>query len=123
MTAFADVTARRQWFVPDVVVWGLPGLGDIDYLAVETVDGNASVFFNTADVGAAQQEIAFGQLIDDRGNNLPTTLNTPRVLVRPRSETPVFIVGRETDQSFRVARDPAAAGPVTVDLLIIEAGA
>ena len=122
MSAFADVTAARRWFVPDLVVWGLPGLGEIDYLTVETVDTTAAVHFNTVNVGAGQQQVRFDELIDDRGNSLPAVLDNPRVLVRPRSADPVFIVGRETPEAFHIARDPNTEDNVVVDLLIVELG-
>lgn len=122
MTAFAEVTARRQWFIPDLVVWGLPGIGEVEYLVAETVDSTTSVLVSTVNIGAGEQEILFNQLMDHRGNLLPANISAPKILIRPKSEVPVFIVGRETSISFRIARDPSVDYSVLTDLMIIETG-
>jgi len=120
MSALASVTSRRIWFVPDVIVWGLPGLGDVKFLAVEDVDGVSSVHFCATNIGTGEQLIMFTQLIDHRGNNLPVSIKSPRIIVRSHSEDAAFIVARESQSSFKIARDPGAAGSVTVDLFIVE---
>ena len=63
-----------------------------------------------------------GDLSDHRGNQLPDALDAARVIVRPRGTETAFIVGGESSSGFKIARDPDAVGPVTVDLMIIERG-
>lgn len=120
MSALASVTSRRAWFVPDLVVWGLAGLGEVQFLTIESVDGVNSVQFCLTDIGTGEQSVSYSQLIDHRGNQLPATISAPRVIVRPKSENAAFVVGQESPGSFKIARDPKAASAVTVDLLILE---
>jgi len=116
------VTSRRVWFVPDFSVWGQPSLGEHEYLALEKVDSTWSVYYGTASIGECSQEVLFSQLTDHRGNSLPGSLESPRVFIRPRDHTPVFVVGHEGADRFKVAHDANAAGPITVDLMIVELG-
>ena len=116
------VLARRIWFVPDLVVWGTPSLGEQDYLAVEVVDGVKSIYYGTAPLGQSDQEVLYSELTDHRGNHLPSELSSPRVFIRPKTTTSAFVVGQETSERFMVARDPEADGPVTVDLTVVEYG-
>ena len=122
LNVFRSVNSRRIWFVPDVTVWGMPNLGDVQFLVEELIDGTTSVLFGSAAVVPGEQEIDFDQLIDHRGNYLPASIKTPRVLPRGRDKHAVFIVGQESNERFRIARDPDAPGTVTTDLLIMEMG-
>ena len=122
MTALTDASTRRAWFIHDFTVWGLPGLGEVEMLTDESVDSTITIHFHSTGIGVGQQQVSFSELIDHRGNNLPATIRSPRIIVRSRQETPVFIVGRETPATFKIARDPASAGSVTADLLIVEMG-
>lgn len=121
-TALERVTARRAWFVPEVVVWGAQGTGRIEYLALEMVDSSVSVLYGNADPGGGVQEVQFSELVDHRGNNLPASLKAPRVIPRPRGSSGVYVVAAESSERFLIARDPSAAGPVLTDLLILEMG-
>jgi len=116
------VLARRIWFVPDLVVWGLPSLGDQDYLITDEVDGIKSIYYGVAPLGRSEQEVLYSELTDHRGNKLPPVIQSPRVFLRPKSAAPTFVVGQETPERFMVARDPDADGPVTVDLTVVEYG-
>ena len=116
------VTARRVWFVPGFVVWGLPGWGEADFVALEQVGTVNSILYGNANIGESTQQVNFSELTDHRGNQLPASIPGGRVLIRPRSEDPAFITGADSDDKFTVARDPNTAGPVTVDLLVIELG-
>lgn len=117
------VKSRRVWFVPNFVVWGLPVWAEIEFLAVEKVASDKAVFYGSLDIGDTSQQAAFSDLTDHRGNQLPSTISSPRVFVRLRSQEVVFVVGEESDTTFKIARDPDASGPVTVDLLVVEMGA
>jgi hypothetical protein len=119
---FPHPTNRRVWFIPDFSVYGLPGLGPADYLVAETVGGTTSVFLASSDIAGSRQEVLFANLTDHRGNRLPATIDSPRVIPRPRQETQVFVVGREANDRFTIAHDPAVGSAVPADLLILELG-
>jgi hypothetical protein len=114
--------SHRVWFVPEFSAWGLAGWSEIEFVVQEQVQSTTSVLYGTIDIGDVAQQVIFANLTDHRGNQLPTSLSSPRVIVRPRSVETVFIVGEESTQGFKIARDPDASGPVLVDLLIIEMG-
>ncbi|HUV29498.1 MAG TPA: hypothetical protein VMY05_00205 [Acidobacteriota bacterium] len=114
--------SRRAWFVPDVVIWGLPGLGQVQYLTQENVDSTTSVLFGAGEVGQAEQEISFSELTDHRGNQLPDSIGAARVFPRSKEGHLVFVVGQESNEKFKIARDPDAPTAVTADLLILEMG-
>jgi hypothetical protein len=121
-TALERITSKRTWFVPGVVVSGVSGVETVDYLAVETIDGQATVLYGNADIGQGAQQFSFEHLTDDRGNQLPKTLDGPRVIVRATGENTAFVVGQESDTGFKLARSTSAGADVIVDLLIIEHG-
>lgn len=116
------VTARRVWFVPDFMVWGLPNVGQIECVASEVVGGTTNVMFGMVDIGDGPQEVLFSQLVDHRGNNLPASINAPRVISRPRSGDAVFVVETESPNGFRIARVAEGVSSVPVDLLVVEMG-
>jgi len=122
MTGLELVTARRIWFVPDLTVWGQPSLGEHDYLALENTNGTTSAYHGTVSLCRQDQQVRFDTLTDHRGNTLPASISAPRIIPRSRGIEPVFIVGRESTESFRIARESSDPAPVTVDLLIIELG-
>ena len=121
-SALQRITSRRSWFVPGLAVWGVAGIGSLDYLATEAVDGLTTVYYGNADIGQGAQQVNFSQLVDDRGNHLPSSIDGPRVVIRATGEHTAFIVGAEADSGFKIARQSAADQPVTVDLLVIEHG-
>ena len=116
------VTARRVWFVPDFMVWGLPNVGQIECIATEITGASANVMFGVVDIGDGPQEVRFGQLTDHRGNSLPSTINAPRVIPRSRSADAVFVVETESPTGFRIARASSGNAPAPVDLLVMELG-
>ena len=114
------VKSKRTWFVPDVCIWGVSQEATVDFLTVEEVDSVKSVLAGSLPIGSSLQEIAFSDLRDHRGNPLPDTIASPQVMPMSKSDMAVFVVGRETDATFRIARDSRATGPVTADLVIVE---
>jgi hypothetical protein len=122
LSGLEKVKSHRMWFVPGFVVWGLPGLEDAEYLVFEETPSASSLFFAETEIGDMGQLVAYSQLTDHRGNSLPGTISAPKVFPRARGTEPVFIVGEENTESFRIGRDSETSGPVTVDLLIIEMG-
>ena len=119
-SALERVTSHRTWFVPGFVVWGINGIEPLDFLTTESIDGQVTVFYGNADVGQGSQTVIFHDLTDDRGNQLPDTLDGPRVIVRPTGEYAAFVVGQESDTGFKLARSASVGESVVVDLLIIE---
>ncbi len=119
---FAHTVARRMWFIPGFEVWGLADWGQVDYLVTEQVAGTTSVLFGRHGLGDDAQSVSFADLTDHRGNKLPEMIDAARVMIRPRSADAAFLVGDESTGGFKIARDPSAEGPVSVDLLIIEMG-
>ncbi len=115
-------THRRVWFVSDFSVYGLPGLGQTDYLITETVDPTTTVFLGSSDLAGARQDVLFANLVDHRGNHLPAHIDSPRVIPRPKQTVPVFVVGRESDDRFTIAHDSSVNTAVPADLVIVEMG-
>jgi hypothetical protein len=122
INGYERLTSRRAWFVPDISVWGLAGIGEVYYLVAEQIGAGSSVLFGRADVGQADQELVYAQLSDHRGNQLPATIDAPRVIPRNREPYGVFVIGEESGEGVRVARPASAPGPVKTDLLILEMG-
>lgn len=121
-SGLTKLNSRRMWLVPNFEVWGLAGLGEIEYLTVEEGNGDKAVLFGSIEIGGTAQPVNFANLIDVRGNNLPQTINRALVTARSHNESQVFVVGSEMNSGFKIARDPGAIGPVRVDLIITELG-
>jgi hypothetical protein len=121
-SAYERIAAKRSWLVPGFVVWGLPSWEEATFLAVERVGSTDSVLYGSVEIGEASQAVTFSSLIDHRGNHLPNTLSKPAVMIRPRSETSVFVVEQESNSGFKIARDASAVDPAVVDLFVIEMG-
>lgn len=123
MSVREEILARRAWFVPGVRVYGLPAIDALGYLVAETIDAETAIYYATADLSGSAQTLTFASMVDHRGNHLPATIAAPRVMVRPRSGYSAHVLAEETNQACLLARDPAAPGPVLVDLLVMEMGA
>ncbi len=114
--------ARRMWFVPGFNVWGLPGLGEIEYVVQEQVGATSAAYYAQTDIGDCAQSVRFGDLSDHRGNRLPESIASARVIPRQKDGNTVFVLGEETARTFKIARDADTTAPVSTDLLIIEMG-
>jgi hypothetical protein len=122
LSALSKLTCHRIWFVPQFTVWGIADWSQLELLMLEEVDSVKTILFNTIAVGDNSQSVLFSDLIDFRGNCLPGAIRNPRVLMRRTGEHSAFVVGGETSQGFKIARSADAAGPVRVDLMIVELG-
>lgn len=120
--SIGKIMARRSWFVPGFSVWGLPSLGEYDLLTRQEIDGAWSLYYGSVSIGESDQEVLYSQLTDHRGNTLPSSMKSPRVFPRAKSGDPVFVVGTEASDRFKIAREPQATGPVIVDLMVVEMG-
>ena len=122
ISGFDKTKVRRAWVVPDFSVWGMTGLDSVEYLAMETVGAEKNVHFGSVAIGGTQQLVTFSSLHDRRGNSLPAQIDSPMIIIQPKSTQGAFIVGSAVNDSFTIARDSDASGPVPVDLLIMEMG-
>jgi len=111
-----------MWVVRDIMIWGIENEAEFAFLAIETVGTSSRLMFSRAAVGDTAQDILFSDLIDHRGNNLPVTINSPRVIIRPGDCHAAYLIGEESNSGFRVVRDPSAPGPVKADFFIYETG-
>ena len=114
--------AKRIWFVPAFSIWGTSNDGELDFVTVEEADSTQTVLFGHIGIGESLQAVAFDGLTDHRGNKLPATIESARVIPRSRTASSVFVVGEESGSGFNIARDAEASGPIVADLLIIELG-
>lgn len=122
MQTITYLKSRRLWVVRDILVWGIASDAQFYYLGVENVDSTGRLMFGMSTVGDAAQDVQFSDLVDHKGNALPSTIAFPRILISPRSPHIAYLVGEESNTGFRVARDPEAPGPVSVDFFIYETG-
>jgi len=122
MQALTYLRGRRVWFIREYTVWGLADDTDLLYLGLENVDSTGRLMFGITPIGGEVQNISFGDLVDFRGNHLPSSIHSPRVIPRSRSAHSAYLVGDESDTGFRIARDPEASGPIVTDLLVFELG-
>lgn len=121
-TTLAYLRGRRIWSVPGLVVYGTLGAQEIDLLTSESIPSAQRLLFRSVVLGGIDQTVFYGTLVDTRGNFLPATLSSPKVIVLPKSNAQVIVAGPESNVSFRLARTDAGADPAVVDLLILELG-
>jgi len=114
------VLSRRMWFIPDFSVWGLAGWSEVEFVTAEQIGSDVSILFGSIDIGNDAQQVLFENLADHRGNSLPQSISAPVVMIRPKGAETAFLVGSEAVTGFKIARDDETAGPVMVDLLIME---
>lgn len=122
MIGYALANTKRSWYVPNLQIYGTVGWGQFEYLITENLNSIVSVFFDKISIGDSSQHMFFGDLIDIKGNNLPSTLKNPKVLVKPKSEGSAYIVGDESSTGFKIVRTSDSPQVVQVDLYIIEMG-
>lgn len=111
---------HRIWFVPSFSVWGESDAVELFYLGLEEIEGDKRVSFGSTTLGGRAQDVFYSDLVDFRGNRLPSVLNSPKIIIRAQSPWNGFIVNQESNSGFRIARDSAASGPILTDLFIIE---
>lgn len=114
------LTGNRKWLVRDFTVWGNTGTIDGAILFTESDSPSARVSFIYELSGGNPQVVEFTDLVDHRGNRLPSGIANAEILIIPKNEVGSFIVGNVGPSSFRVAKAPAAPSDAQVDLLIME---
>lgn len=120
MLGYVLANSRRVWYVSDFYVWGTSGWSEMDIVMIENVGTDKSVLFNPISIGDGSQRVQFSDLTDYKGNQLPQTINNPRVFIKPKTENNAYIIGEETSSYFKVGRDSSLDSPVKVDLMVVE---
>jgi hypothetical protein len=113
---------RRIWVVPNFVVWGDWSLYSFLFFNAEIQAGSKRIVFSKSILGGLDQTVDFSNLYDFKGNQLPTTINNPKVIVLPKNEVFSFVVGAEMNTGFRIAKLPGSSHTNLVDLMIVEMG-
>lgn len=113
---------RRIWWVTGVNVWGENAAFEPELILTETDGAAKRVLLGRFVVGGSAQRIRYDELIDCKGNRLPSTLATPRVAPLTRAGVGAVIKGEPTTESFLIAKGSPGTGITTVDLLIMEMG-
>lgn len=113
---------RRMWWVPGVAVWGQ--IADFEpEIILSQVDGASKrIVHGKFAIGGSSQTIRYADLLDSKGNPLPETLTSPRVMAQAKGEIGVIVQGEETAQSFVLAKTQATDQLAVADLLIVEMG-
>ncbi len=113
---------RRMWWISGVGVWGELADFEPEFIMTQTDGASKRIVHAKFAIGGAAQVVRFDELTDIRGNKLPTTLSSPRVLAVPKGESNVIVRGQESAESFLLAKQSASSSVTVVDLLIIEMG-
>lgn len=106
--------------MPNFVVWGDWSLASFLLLYTEIGENSKRVVLAKNNLGGLDQLVSFSDLFDFRGNNLPQVIHNPKVIVLPKNDINCFVVGTETETSFRIARFSGAETTGLVDLMVVE---
>ncbi len=112
--------SNRKWLVRDYTVWGDNGTFEADMVLTEFNSGNNRVVFNHEFTGAGAQLVNFADLVDHRGNQLPSSINNAEIILISKGPIPSFILGSVGLKSFRVSKDSSQPSDAVVDFLIME---
>lgn len=113
---------RRTWVVPNFVVWGDWSLASFLVLYTEAQDTAKRMVLARNNLGGLDQTVDFSDLQDFRGNQLPSPITNPKVIIMPKNEVNCLVVGTETETDFRIARFSGSEKTGLVDLMIVEMG-
>ncbi len=113
---------KRMWWIGGLNVWGELAATTPKFLISESDAGGFRILRASYSLGGMTQDVRFGELVDVKGNLLPSIINRPRVVPISRGATSAVIQGEAQADSFRIAKANATSAPVLVDLLIIEMG-
>ncbi len=113
---------KRMWWVPGVAVWGQIADFEPEILLTQTDGALKRIVHGKFSIGGSAQSVRYADLIDNRGNALPETLTNPRVIPLAKGDLGAIVQGRETAESFFLAKSRASDQLAVVDLLIMEMG-
>jgi hypothetical protein len=113
---------KRSWVVEDFEVWGELNLAEFIIFYTQAGEDSKRVVFNHSLLGGEEQSVSFASLCDFKGNPLPQIINHPKVIILPKREPACFVIGKETNTGFKVAKAANSSGNGLADLLIMEMG-
>lgn len=91
-------------------------------LWTEFGDTSKRIIFAREILGGLEQVVNFSSLYDIKGNQLPTTINSPKIILLQKNEVSCLVVGPETSSNFKIAKLTESQTAGIVDLVIIENG-
>ncbi len=121
-STLAYLRGRRLWVVENVSVWGKLSAFAGNFLLTEETSSSKRLLFWQVMLGGDRQQINFADLVDINGNALPDEISRPKVVVMPKTDVDVIVVGRESNRSFTIAKTDETSSSGLVDLMIFEVG-
>jgi hypothetical protein len=118
----AYLRGHRIWLVRDFVVWGSLSANEFSFLVTDVEQTTKRIMFLSVPLGGEMQRVCFSDLLDFRGNNLPSSLLNPKIIALPKTSVGVVVVGQESPDSFTIATTSPSDANGLCDLLIIEVG-
>jgi hypothetical protein len=112
--------SNRKWLVRDLRVWGDDGAIEADMLITETGTAESRIAYLREFSGGVVQIVNFADLYDHRGNQLPSSIENPGIMLISKNRIGSFLMGPSGPSSFRIARDRQESSDAIVDLLIME---
>jgi len=112
--------SNRKWLVRDFRVRGDGGAVESDMIASETDASNVRVVYVREFSGGTEQRVIFSDLIDHRGNYLPSIIANAEIVLIPKNVVGAYIRGTVGPSSFRIAKERAVPDDAKVDFLIME---
>src|SRR5574341_725046 len=113
---------RRVWVVNNFSVYGEFSAVAPLLLWTEFGDTSKRIIFAREILGGLEQVVNFSSLYDIKGNQLPTTINSPKIILLQKNEVSCLVVGPETSSNFKIAKLTESQTAGIVDLVIIENG-
>lgn len=84
--------------------------------------GSHRIIFAREILGGFEQSVNFSQLYDFKGNQLPPTISSPKVIILQKNEVQCLIVGQESQTGFKIAKLAQTQQNGIVDVVIVENG-
>jgi len=121
-STLAYLRGRRVWVVENLVVWGSLAAYAGSFLVTEETGGDKRLLFWQVNLGGELQQVNFSDLTDINGNALPQSISRPKIVLLPKNDVDVIVVGRESNSSFIIAKTDTTSTSGLVDLMIFEVG-
>jgi hypothetical protein len=112
--------SNRKWLVRDYRVYGDDDAFEANMLITEITPSTSRIVFLHQYSGGIGQLVEFADLLDHRGNQLPSTISSAEVIIVPKNAVTAFIPGSVGPTSFRIAKSNLQPADAVVDLLIVE---
>lgn len=112
--------SNRKWLIRNYRVYGDDGAFEADMLITETTPSTSRIVFLHQYAGGIGQVVNFADLLDHRGNQLPSTISNAEVIIIPKNAVAAFVPGSAGPSSFRIAKSNRQPADAVVDFLIME---